>query len=516
MFFVTWLFGGLLSLTEMRRRGTLAAKDMPPAIGVYYLISFVMALIFWLILAGQILSLGGIVQANKITNLDQFAAYAGMLLTLADSIGNILVLFYLFVFLIIVGMALSMLGEARTWFGKLAGDWGLIASAPIALALIIAISATNLNAIRADTIYKQADPLRNAGQWDIGIAHYKRVLELAPDEDFYYLWLGAAYLEKAANAPATPDMLTSSSTLEGVLGMNVVQTYQLNRKDSLQAAEVILKHARDLNPLNTDHSANLARLYRRWADLSTDPAQRKANLDKANEQYREATTLSPNNAVLWNEWATVAMSYADLNRQTEDNAGADAHLQEAQARLDHSLEIDNQYEPTQLYRAQLARFLGKSDEAVQAYQNALKINPNSTDAVSGLLDLFSSTQNYTAAETVATSFLTDHPDSLIALRTLASNVYFPTNRIQQALTTQQRVIQLSAKDANAWNDHRVFAIMLFQIGQLPAALQEAQTALSLAPQDQQPNVQSLVTEIQKQMNGGLVPTNTLPVTAPVP
>jgi len=300
--------------------------------------------------------------------------------------------------------------------------------------------------------------------------------------------------------------------------MNVVQTYQLDRNDSLRAAEIILTHARDLNPLNTDHTANLARLYRRWADLSTDTAQRKTNLDKANEQYREATTLSPYNAVLWDEWATVFIAYADMDQKANDQASANTALQEAQARLDHSLEVDNRYDQTYLYRAQLARFMGKNDEAVQAYQSALKINSNSTDAFGGLVDVLSSTGNYTDVETVSLSFLKDHPDSLLALRTLARNVYFPHNRLQEALTTQQRVIQLAttAKDANVWDDHRVMAIMLFQVGQLPEALKEAQTALSLASQAQQPDVQNLITEIQKQISGSVVLTNTVPVTAPLP
>ncbi len=59
-----------------------------------------------------------------------------------------------------------------------------------------------------------------------------------------------------------------------------------------------------MNPLNTDHSANLARLHRRWADLkAADPAARQQELETAAEYYRQATNLSPNNAQLWNEWA---------------------------------------------------------------------------------------------------------------------------------------------------------------------------------------------------------------------
>ena len=75
------------------------------------------------------------------------------------------------------------------------------------------------------------------------------------------------------------------------------------RQDLLRAAEVVLLEAQRVNPLNTDHTANLARLYRTWADLTPadDAEARQALLDKSIAQYELAVTLSPNAAHLWNE-----------------------------------------------------------------------------------------------------------------------------------------------------------------------------------------------------------------------
>ena len=104
-----------------------------------------------------------------------------------------------------------------------------------------------------------------------------------------------------------------------------------------------------MNPLNTDHSANLARLHRRWADLkAADPAARQQELETAAEYYRQATGLSPNNAQLWNEWALVSLAMSDQAQQAGDTAKADTYLADAQAKLDHSLELDQQYDQTYL------------------------------------------------------------------------------------------------------------------------------------------------------------------------
>ncbi len=498
MFLVTWLFGGLLSITELRRRDLLSAKDVLPAAGVWYGTSIGLALIFWLIHAGTLLSLGTIIQNTQITTLDQYAQRVSELLKLADTVGGLLATFYLVVLVLMLGIAALSMNQTRTWLGKAASDWGLAATVPVALVVLVLVVTTNLNQIRADTIYKQADPLRSQGQWDVAIAHYKRVLELAPDEDFYYLWLGAAYLEKATAAPEGQAILaTSGGNLAGILGLSFQQTYSLSRQDSLTAAKTVLENARALNPLNTDHSANLARLHRRWADLyAADPVVRKTQLEQSSAQYQIATTLSPNNAVLWNEWSTVMMALADTVRAAGDTAGAETFMQDAQAKLDHSLELDQLFEQTYLIQAQLARTQGQTEESRRAYEQAMKLNPYSSDAWGGLTDLLVSQGNYTEVETITLAYLEKQPDFLPGLRTLARNVYFPENRLAEALATQQRVVQLAASDPNLWDDQRVLAILQAQSGQPELALQTAQQALAAAPQDRQAEVNSLIAQLQ--------------------
>jgi tetratricopeptide (TPR) repeat protein len=517
MFGVTWLAGGLLSLTELRRRETLAAKDVWAAALSYFGISIGLTFTYWLMHAGQLMDLGRIVSNTQITTLPDLSRRVNELLTLADSVANLLSFFYFIVFVSIIGLAVSMMLQGRrTWFGKWATDFGALGAIVIVPLLIVSFNATNLNNIRADTVFKQADPLKAQGQWDAAIAHYKKVSSLQPNEDFYYLWMGAAYLEKANSAPADrPNIITPQTTFNSIMQLTFEQGFSLSRLDTLQVALTVLTHARNLNPLNTDHSANLARLYRRWADLETEPQAKRDRLMTSSDYYSQATTLSPQNAQLWNEWATVNLSLHDLEQQLQnDHAAAD--LAQAQSLLDHSLELDSLYEQTYLIRAQLDQFLGKNDEAIQEYQNALKAEPNSSDAWGGMTQILSAQGNYTAVETITLAFLQTHPTFVAGFRTLARNAYFPAGRLAEAINTQQQVIQLAGSDPNVWDDYRVLAIMLAQAGRFPEALQAAQTGLTSTPADKQAEIQSLIGQLQQQLSLGATLSNTGSITSPVP
>jgi len=119
---------------------------------------------------------------------------------------------------------------------------------------LIGVTTVNLNPVRADIIYKQAEAIRSQGQLDLAVAHFKRARELNPTEDFYDLWLGAAFLDKASTQQQTPSLLSNAITMDALMSLNFENTYQLNQNDSLIAAQTVLQYARALNPLNTDHS----------------------------------------------------------------------------------------------------------------------------------------------------------------------------------------------------------------------------------------------------------------------
>ncbi|MCB0033211.1 MAG: hypothetical protein KDE51_04300, partial [Anaerolineales bacterium] len=223
----------------------------------------------------------------------------------AQQFAGILTVFYVFLFFCILLFAWVSVAPRLpkfSAFGTTAGFVALLVMVPLAF---IFINASNLQVIQADMIYKRGKPFDNQASsvgtqdpatglilWDNTIAIYNEALRLTPREDFYYLWLGRAYLEKSA-------------LLTGDLG---------ERDEVLQTAEDSLFVAQDINPLNTDHTANLARLNTRWASVVSG-GEREFRIEEAEHHYQDAIALSPQNAVIRNEEARMIYSfYQDCER----------------------------------------------------------------------------------------------------------------------------------------------------------------------------------------------------------
>ncbi len=106
--------------------------------------------------------------------------------------------------------------------------------------------------IQADITFKLAESFNQPGAYPIAIRIYNRANQLAPNEDYYYLYLGRAYLNQAR-------ALTDSAEQEALLSQ----------------AALDLKNAQAINPLNTDHTANLARLFSLWSSMTQDQLERQ-------------------------------------------------------------------------------------------------------------------------------------------------------------------------------------------------------------------------------------------------
>lgn len=197
------------------------------------------------------------------------------------------------------------------------------------------ISSVNVALVRADIIYKQGQQFDNQRNWVSSIELYRRALAARKTEDHYMLFLGRALLEqaKAASNEGT-FQFTESPTVDDVLVLTPAQVQQMSRIDLLRAAEAVLLEAQTINPLNTDHTANLSRLYRTWADLSSDAAVKQEMLDKSIGQYNMAIQLSPNAAHLWNEKGNAHLARGERP--------------EAEETYQHSLSIDPLFEQTYL------------------------------------------------------------------------------------------------------------------------------------------------------------------------
>ncbi|HHS97330.1 MAG TPA: tetratricopeptide repeat protein, partial [Chloroflexi bacterium] len=306
-------------------------------------------------------------------------------------------------------------------------EWTLALSAALLLFLAPIFAAFfNVRPIRADIVYKQADPWDRQGQFVVAIPHYQRAIELAPKEDFYYLYLGRALLEYA-------------SSLEDVS----------QQTQALQETERVLLQAQAIAPLNTDHSANLARMYRRWAELPAGKDHRQSLLDLSSRYYETATTLSPNNPILWNEWAT--LYYYDL----KDGLGF-------QRCISQSLTLDPEFEQTWLIIGDVRVNKGDLEGAAEAYETALEIAPRQPRVWSAL-----------------------------------GRVYLQLGQNEKAADAFLRSLDMAPNARDAWDTHRLLAIAYYQMGRPDQAMAEAETALQLAPEGQRPLVEQLIQQIQQ-------------------
>lgn len=200
---------------------------------------------------------------------------------------NFLVYFYIFVFLlmILVAFVLALNKQPAIRYGGSRAAYGVLLGLLLITPMLIFIS--NIRVIQADIVYKrgkfydtEATRAQDVGLWDSAIAIYKNALQRTPREDFYYLFLGRAYLERSAG-------ITADEEQTALLG----------------EAENQLLRAQNINPLNTDHTANLARLNTRWAESGAGDSE--ARLERAEAYYRDAISLSPRNAVIRNEYARI-------------------------------------------------------------------------------------------------------------------------------------------------------------------------------------------------------------------
>jgi tetratricopeptide (TPR) repeat protein len=283
-----------------------------------------------------------------------------------------------------------------------------------------------------------ADPYNKTDLWPNATRLYKEAIKLAPDEDYYYLFLGRSYLEQA-KAEKDPDQLI------------------------VEAASDLHK-AQSINPLNTDHTANLARLYTWWAGKATDTNTRVERANQASENYSRAVVLSPNNPNLWIEWSQL---YIDVFKQTE----------KGYEYLKHALDLDPQY--------------SLSEGLMGDYY--LRISQTITDTVVRDQNLEIAVGYYTEAVRVAIS---SESQTTIGFLYSLGNVYRVLNKPDLAIQTLEQGITLKPKTTDLYKFELTLADLYYQKKDNTNALIHAQNALANASDSQKKNVEDFIAKLQ--------------------
>jgi tetratricopeptide (TPR) repeat protein len=327
--------------------------------------------------------------------------------------------------------------------------WGLIVIAPVALIALVWINVLDFNPTRADVAYRLGKLFEDQDQWDAAIVGYQNALVLAPLNDAYLMALGRAFQTQSRTAEPTARAQFSGETrLDQILARDHARAPKLNRVDWLFAAQRMLLRARELNPLYPDHTLNLARFYAPDPPVNTEGKRKLADL--SSDYYAQASRLIPNDPRLWIEWADFDLEYL------ENPDAALSKLREAARR-------DPESGATWVKIGDIHKTRSNLDAAIAAYQRALAVPQPAAQAASGL-----------------------------------AFVYYQQNNFAEAIKMYQRFIELAPADDNVWEARKNLALIYKQTGDLRAAIQQAELARALAPNDAKAQLNELINQWRAQ------------------
>lgn len=447
---VTWVTGFLLLVAEeagnipevgesrespRNSRHRQVTSDSLRLMGVVAAVSVGLALIFLLFHSGNLASLVRNAASTAEAVMDQVKQSEGILAT-----------YYVFLF------ALVFLGAfwlPDSWPGggnSKAGAGVFLLPGSLLVAFLLG-SLTNLRVIQADIAFKSADLFARGDTWPLAIRIYNRANDLAPNEDYYYLFLGRAYLEYAR---------TLSDTVQ--------------RDQLISRAAQDLLAAQKLNPLNTDHTANLARLHSLWATFTQDPVIQAERAEISDNYFSRALVLSPNNARLWDEWAAL---YLNVTQESV----------KALALLERAAELDPYYDWTfGLLGDYYARFLAVQADLSQAEREA---------AVQKAIESYQKAVDLAAATNSSLAY--NYAVSLASVHLQVDDTWGAIQAYEQSLEFLRTIS--SGVPADAWRVELVLARLYVQLGDTARAGQYAASALAQAPDDQKPGVQAVITQL---------------------
>jgi tetratricopeptide (TPR) repeat protein len=432
----TWIAGVLLYLTEYEKN--LESLTWLKALGLISLSSLVFGTLFWVLHAISLAILASFTPANQNDVILQ-----------VNGIGSLLTKYYLYIFIVILLLGILLPDE---WPNRTAFKSPInIIVVPIVLFGVIGLTfISNLRVIHADITFKMAEPFTKSSQWKVATFLYKRALELAPKEDHYYLFLGRSYLEQAKTTEAVAD-----------------------QDQLVLQAENDLKVAQSINPLNTDHTANLARLYSWWAGKASTSSIRTERAQEASDYYKTAVTLSPNNSTLWDEWALLTMQV--MGRSDE-----------ALQKLQHAIELDPQYSFTQGLLGDYYSRLANSTEDSNAKKQALLTAANYYRVAAEV--------SKTADQTSKSSYLVSLANVYIMMAGL-DPMNVDSGQLQHAIDILLESMDAGINSNDIWKVQEAIAKLYLQLGDKAQAQYYANQALLGAPSSATERLQNLITQI---------------------
>jgi tetratricopeptide (TPR) repeat protein len=314
--------------------------------------------------------------------------------------------------------------------------------APLVLAAVLWLAAiSNLRPVQADIAFKQAEIYESQGAWETARVLYQRAAGLAPREDHYLLFQARATLElaKLQDDPSAQEAL-------------------------FLEAQALLEEARAINPLNTDNTANLARLYNNWAAFAEDPQTRATLAQAASESYAQAVTLSPNNARLWAEWASLYLALLP-------------DLEAARQRLDRAIALDASYDWTYGLLGEYYLLASAETNDPQEQRRAL----------------LQAAEHYAAALRLSKSA---DPQLRSGYAVALAGAYVRLDRPGPAIQAYEQAVAINPETPGRWQIEEALSRLYAQSGHPENALAHAVAALELAPEAERGRLEEWIQQVE--------------------
>ncbi len=217
--------------------------------------------------------------------------------------------------------------------------FALLVPAALVLALILAgvVFLTVYQPTLADITHKSALLNDQAQTWEISTELHQQAIALAPNRDWYYTFLGRAYLEYARTARPDPSQ-------------------------GMEKAAAAFTRGREVNPLNPDHAANLGRMYAAWAGMTGAGTAKETRVDQAGAAYEAAVKLTPHNVKLLRELADMYLK--------------NARLTEAARAFERIVTLTPDDVEAWSYLGSIYAQQNKTSQAVAAYQQVIRLRPD--------------------------------------------------------------------------------------------------------------------------------------------
>lgn len=429
MVLMAWLFAGVLLTSESAKikPGLPWGKLLLAGLGVALLVS----LFYWLWHAGGLVAIA----RSSANDIDGLLDNVGLFEALLSR-------YYVYYFGLVFGLAFFLPDKwpartvSTTWVGALA--------LPAMFALVVYLGVlTNLRVIHADIAFKVADSFSNQGSYPAAIAIYDHAIDLAPSEDYYFLFLGKSYLD---------------------YGRALEDPFQ--REQLISRAKSDLETAQNLNPLHPDHTANLARLYSLWATFAEDVETRLARAQISSDYFSRATTISPNNARLWDEWGILYLNVLGQPDRAFDH-------------FTHALDIDAQYDWT---HALLGDYYVNASQDSQDPAEKGEFLAQAAGHYGQALDLVNARD----------------AQNRYSYSLALAGVYAQLSQPQAAISAYENATQVLPQNPDRWRIEEAIGRLYIQVGDQTSAYDHLAAALAVAPGDQKERLQTLVAQLQTQ------------------